>query len=158
MFKQEIEGFQYFPSFVFQLLDLLDIHPISFIQLVRPTLEFVVTYNFSLSEKGKISFQCPRLDWTQKLRYPIRMERVTLLTCWNCWGYALLITGLLFERFSVNCFNLMRGILSSDVYRPMKSPGMNPNNDKHRQTSRKLHNSDICFHQSHYFCRTYWYC
>lgn len=62
MFKQEIEGFQYFPSFVFQLLDLLDIHPISFIQLVRPTLEFVVTYNFSLSEKGKISFQCPRLD------------------------------------------------------------------------------------------------
>lgn len=63
------------------LLDLLDIHPISFIQLVRPTLEFVVTYNFSLSEKG-----------------------------------------LLFERFSVNCFNLMRGILSSDVYRPMKSP------------------------------------
>nr|XP_022334186.1 importin-11-like [Crassostrea virginica] len=63
------------------LLDLLDVHPVSFIQLIRPTLEFVVTYNFSLSEKG-----------------------------------------LLFERFSVNCFNLMKGILSSDVYRPMKSP------------------------------------
>ncbi|XP_062597784.1 importin-11-like [Saccostrea cucullata] len=63
------------------LLDLLDNHPISFIQLIRPTLEFVVTYNFSMSEKG-----------------------------------------LLFERFTVNCFNLMKGILSSDVYRPMKSP------------------------------------
>lgn len=45
----------------------------------------------------------------------------------------------------------MRGILSSDVYRPMKSPGMNPNNDKHRQTSKKLNNSDNCFHQSYNF-------
>ncbi|XP_048738332.2 importin-11-like [Ostrea edulis] len=63
------------------LLDLSDIHPISFIQLIRPTLEFVVTFNFSMSEKG-----------------------------------------LVFQRFTVNCFNLMKGILSSDVYRPMKSP------------------------------------
>lgn len=84
------------------------------------------------------------------MRYPIRIKSLTLLTCRNCWGFALVITGLLFERFSVNCFNLMRGILSSDVYRPMKSPGMTLEHIN-RQTSKKINNSVICFHQSYWF-------
>lgn len=63
---------------------------------------------------------------------------------------AFVITGLLFERFSVNCFNLMRGILSSDVYRPMKSPGMTLEHIN-RQISKKWNNSVICFHLSYWF-------
>ena len=31
------------------------------------------------------------------------------------------ISGLLFEKFTVNCFNLMKQILLSDVYKPRKN-------------------------------------
>ncbi|XP_069137987.1 importin-11-like [Argopecten irradians] len=62
------------------LLDLLEFHPASYTQLIRPTLEFAVSYNFSENEKG-----------------------------------------LLFERFTVNTFNLIKGILQNEMYRPLKN-------------------------------------
>ncbi|ESO88153.1 hypothetical protein LOTGIDRAFT_219538 [Lottia gigantea] len=61
------------------LLDVLDVHPIGFVQFIRMSLEFVVRYNFTAKS-------------------------------------------LLFERFVVNCFNLMKGILFCDVYKPPKNP------------------------------------
>ncbi|XP_048255112.1 importin-11-like [Haliotis rufescens] len=60
------------------LLDVLTMHPNSFLGYIKTTLQFVVKYNFT--EKG-----------------------------------------LLFERFAVNCFNLMKGILFSETYKPRKS-------------------------------------
>lgn len=62
------------------LLDLVDLHPMTFVPLIRPSLEFTVAYNFSQSEKG-----------------------------------------LLFERFTVNCFNLMKSILLCDIYKPLRN-------------------------------------
>ncbi|PVD19589.1 hypothetical protein C0Q70_20079 [Pomacea canaliculata] len=60
------------------LLDLLEMHPISYVRFIQTTLQFVLTYNFTTK-------------------------------------------GLLYERFTVNCFNLMKGILFSDVYKPRKN-------------------------------------
>ncbi|XP_055894030.1 importin-11-like [Biomphalaria glabrata] len=59
------------------LLDLLELHPISYVHFIKTTLTCVVQYNFTAK-------------------------------------------GLLFERFTVNCFNLMKQILFSDVYKPRK--------------------------------------
>ncbi|XP_005106630.1 importin-11 isoform X1 [Aplysia californica] len=60
------------------LLDLLELHPTSYVHFIKMTLTFVVQYNFTAK-------------------------------------------GLLFERFTVNCFNLMKQILFSDVYKPRKN-------------------------------------
>ncbi|XP_076103519.1 importin-11-like [Mytilus galloprovincialis] len=62
------------------LLDLVDMHPVTFIPLIRPSLELTVAYNFSESEKG-----------------------------------------LLFEKFTVNCFNLMKSIVLCDMYKPLRN-------------------------------------
>ncbi|KAI8737854.1 importin-11, partial [Biomphalaria glabrata] len=59
------------------LLDLLELHAISYVHFIKTTLTCVVQYNFTAK-------------------------------------------GLLFERFTVNCFNLMKQILFSDVYKPRK--------------------------------------
>ncbi|KAK3096574.1 hypothetical protein FSP39_001428 [Pinctada imbricata] len=61
------------------LLDMLELHPLTFTGLIRPTLQFVVMHNFSQAEKGR-----------------------------------------LFPKFTVNCFNLIKGILMCDVYNPLK--------------------------------------
>lgn len=60
------------------LLDLLEMHPTSYVHFLKTTLTFVVQYNFTAK-------------------------------------------GLLFERFTVNCFNLMKQILFSDAYKPRKN-------------------------------------
>ncbi|XP_059176481.1 importin-11-like isoform X2 [Physella acuta] len=60
------------------LLDLLEMHPTSYVHFIKTTLTFVVQYNFTAK-------------------------------------------GLLFERFTVNCFNLMKQILFSDDYKPRKN-------------------------------------
>ncbi|CAG5125621.1 unnamed protein product, partial [Candidula unifasciata] len=60
------------------LLDLLEMHPTSYVHFIKTTLTFVVQYNFTAK-------------------------------------------GLLFEGFTVNCFNLMKQILFSDVYKPRKN-------------------------------------
>ncbi|GFN82406.1 importin-11 [Plakobranchus ocellatus] len=60
------------------LLDLLEMHPVSYVHFIKITLTFVVQYNFTTK-------------------------------------------GLLFERFIVNSFNLMKQILFSDVYKPRKN-------------------------------------
>ncbi|CAG2187918.1 Importin-11 [Mytilus edulis] len=65
---------------VHQLLDLVDMHPVTFIPLIRPSLELTVAYNFSELEKG-----------------------------------------LLFEKFTVNCFNLMKSIVLCDMYKPLRN-------------------------------------
>ncbi|KAK7479675.1 hypothetical protein BaRGS_00029051 [Batillaria attramentaria] len=60
------------------LLDLLEMHPVSYVRFIHTTLQFVLTYNFTAK-------------------------------------------GLLFERFTVNCFNLMKGILFCDTYKLKKN-------------------------------------
>jgi len=60
------------------LLDLLEMHPTTYVHFIKMTLTFVVQYNFTAK-------------------------------------------GLLFEKFTVNCFNLMKQILLSDVYKPRKN-------------------------------------
>lgn len=60
------------------LLDLVEMHPVSYVHFIKTTLTFVVQYNFTTK-------------------------------------------GLLFERFVVNSFNLMKQILFSDVYKPRKN-------------------------------------
>lgn len=62
------------------LLDLIDVHPVTFIPLIQPTLELIVMYNFSQTDRG-----------------------------------------LLFERFTINCFNLMKSVLLCDMYKPLRN-------------------------------------
>ncbi|XP_076465605.1 importin-11-like [Babylonia areolata] len=60
------------------LMDMLENHPASYVGLIKTTLQFVLTYNFTTK-------------------------------------------GLLFDRFTVHCFNLMKGILFCDTYKPRKN-------------------------------------
>ncbi|KAL8559005.1 hypothetical protein ACOMHN_039761 [Nucella lapillus] len=60
------------------LMDMLENHPVSYVGLIKTTLHFVLTCNFTTK-------------------------------------------GLLFDRFTVHCFNLMKGILFCNAYKPSRT-------------------------------------
>ncbi|KAL5005534.1 hypothetical protein ScPMuIL_018990 [Solemya velum] len=92
------------------LLDLLELHPVSFLQFVHTTLELVVKYNFTET-----------------------------------------VGGLLFERFTVNSFNLMKGILFCDTYRPSKN--MAESTDAVRMEAYKIKTNFFTFNMLAEICR-----
>lgn len=99
----------------FQLLDFQEHQPESFSQFIPSSLQLCVKYNFTEDGKG----ECPSAlnNCHKNISRKFLSKNYHLLSSM----FKSLFADLVYERYVVNTFNLMRAILRCEVYRPAKT-------------------------------------